>query len=75
MMIFKITVVVAVVYLLVHMLFNSYISNLGAIDVLRWSRKKYTPNEYRILVIIGGLRLSVYILLAVDVIYFVFTRF
>lgn len=71
----KITVLVTVVYLFVRWMFISYIKSLRIVDCIRWKNNDLTPNERTASVLLGFLRMLFYMLWAVDIIYFVFTRF
>jgi hypothetical protein len=75
MLLIKITTLVTVIYLLVRWMFISYLKSLGIIDRIRWESNNLTPNEHTANIIVGLLRMLCYILWAVDIIYFVFTRF
>lgn len=76
-MIFKITVVVAVVYLLLRGAMKTYVNGLSDGDKIRLSFgwNHYRQSEQWAFAIIGLLRILMYLLLGIDTIYFVFTRF
>ena len=72
MMIFKITILLAVVYFLLYGFLKFYIISMSAIDKLRWSYKKFKPWEAWAISIAAILKITVWILVAIDVVYFVF---
>lgn len=71
----KITSVLIIVYFFYKARVKAYVNSLTGIDGLRFTIKNYTPSETRMMLILGTLRIFMYLSISITFLYFVFTHF
>ena len=71
----KITAVLIVVYFWYKARVKNHVSSLTGFDKLRFSKRDFTAQEKRMILIMGTLRILMYLAISVTLLHFVFTHF
>lgn len=71
----KITAVLIVVYFWYKARVKNHVGSLTGFDKLRFSKRDFTAQEKRMLLIMGTFRILMYLAISITLLHFVFTHF